>query len=362
MNYFISCNSPLKINTSKGVTLVSCNKCVQCLQAKSEYLTLLLDLESQKHNYVEFLTLTYDNEHVPFIDTRDMLPSGRYLVRVPKRCGFRYNVNSRSYDLEFRKEDFRTTEFFTLDTLPLLKEYYSRIDKYFARFPSRVDSFRNHDKVLILWYDDILLYIKRLKYWFKKNYGQTFRYYIICEYGSQSLRPHYHILLFHDSVSARRDFRDVVQLPCSTKENPRECSRKLYLSKVWQYGDTTSTCTDKHMSSYVAGYLTQHSEFPGVLNFFPQKSFHSILLGAKDRETCRKLFKTRDWRSLSSDFVVSRSNKFSRVSVPSSTYAQFAVRFTGSSLFDVEQTSSLFRATTKFAYLFFTRKGEEYGT
>ena len=42
----------------------------------------------------------------------------------------------------------------------------------------------------ILWYDDIRKYIGRLRKWFLKEYGDTIRYYIICEYGSQSFRPH----------------------------------------------------------------------------------------------------------------------------------------------------------------------------
>ena len=63
--------------------------------------------------------------------------------------------------------------------------------------------------VPILWYDDIRKYIARLRKWFLKEYGEKIRYYIICEYGSQSFRPHYHILLFHDSPRARADFRIV---------------------------------------------------------------------------------------------------------------------------------------------------------
>ena len=360
VKYFISCNSPISLNTTRGRILASCGKCVQCLQAKADELTLLLDLESSKHKYVEFLTNTYDNEHVPYIDSSVLLPSGRYPVVTPKRGGFKFNVNTGEYDFIPRKQAFQTIDLYTLDSAPLFKEYYTRIDKYFARFPSRFDGFRNHDKVLVIYKEDILLYIKRLKYWFKKNYGQTFRYYIICEYGSNSLRPHYHILLFHDSFEARKDFRDVIQLTGHTKENPRECCRKLYLSKVWNYGNTTTTCTDKHMSSYVSGYLTQHANLPRVLGFFPQKAFHSILLGSKTREQTRKLFKNRDWNSLSCDFLISKSNECRRVSVPSSTYAQFAVRFTGASVLNVDEINILFRASTKYAPLFFTRKGEIY--
>ena len=84
------------------------------------------------------------------------------------------------------------------------------------------------------------------------------------KYGSQSYRPHYHLLLFHDSATARADFRDVRSLPMSTKDNPREVCCKLDLAQLWLYGDTTTTVTDGNMQEYVSKYLTQHSDFPQI--------------------------------------------------------------------------------------------------
>ena len=135
---------------------------------------------------------------------------------------------------------------------------------------------------------------------------QTQNYYVICEYGSQSFRPHYHLLLFHDSATARNDFRDVRVLPQSTESNPREVCRKLDMAKLWVYGYTTTTVTNGHMQEYVSKYLTQHSDFPRVLDKFPQKSFHSILLGAKDKSEIRELFTSRDFEALTTDYVVKK--------------------------------------------------------
>ena len=110
------------------------------------------------------------------------------------------------------------------------------------------------------------------------------------------------------SVSQSRyaDFRIVRTLPQSTKENPREIGVKLDLAALWVYGDTTSKVTDGNMQEYVSKYLTQHSDFPRVLDKFPQRSYHSILLGAKDRNEVSKLFKTRDFETLATDYVVNR--------------------------------------------------------
>ena len=129
----------------------------------------------------------------------------------------------------------------------MLRDYYARIDKYYSRFPFRSRGIRNNSCIPILWYDDIRKYIGRLRKWFLKEYGEKIRYYIICEYGTQSFRPHYHILLFHDSSRARADFRNVRSLPMSTKDNPREICVKLDLAQLWLYGDTTSKVTDGNL-------------------------------------------------------------------------------------------------------------------
>ena len=200
-------------------------------------------------------------------------------------------------------------------------------------------------------YVEIRKYIGRLRKWFLNEYGQTIRYYIICEYGSQSFRPHFHILLFHDSPSARADFRNVRTLPCSTSQNPREVCVKLYLAQLWLYGDTTSKVTNGNMQEYVSKYLTQHSQFPRVLDKFPQRSFHSILLGAKDKSEVRELLQARDFETLTTDYVVNRKGIQRPVPMRDAYYSQLALRFTGASSFNVAETSSLFRSVVYVAHL-----------
>ena len=153
-------------------------------------------------------------------------------------------------------------------------------------------------------------------------------------------RPHYHLLLFHDSPRARADFRNVRTLPQSTKENPREICVKLDLAGLWVYGDTTSKVTDGNMQEYVSKYLTQHSYFPRVLDKFPQRSFHSILLGSKDRKEVRELLTARDFETLTTDYVVNKKGVRRSVSMSDAYYSQFAVKFTGSSCFNVAETST----------------------
>ena len=114
------------------------------------------------------------------------------------------------------------------------------------------------------------------------------------------------------------------------------------------------------MQEYVSKYLTQHSDFPRVLAKFPQRSFHSILLGGKDKAEVRELLKARDFEALSTDYVVNKKGIRRPISMSSTYYSQLSVRFTGASLFNVDETSSLFRSVLYCARRFFARSGEIY--
>lgn len=361
MALFPRCNNPVSVVGRHGVSLVGCHSCIQCRVAAQEQLCKILEVEASRHRYVEFLTITYDDEHLPYIDTSYMYPFG-YAIRVPNRVIKKYNRRTKSFYFVEDKvsKSFQLTNFGTIRTAAMLRDYYARINKYYSRFPSRSRGIRNNSIVPILWYDDIRKYIGRLRKWFLKEYDEKIRYYIICEYGTQSYRPHYHILLFHDSPRARADFRIVRTLPMSTRENPREICVKLDLARLWLYGDTTTKVTDGNMQEYVSKYLTQHSNFPRVLDKFPQRSFHSVLLGAKSKSEVRELLTSRDFETLTTDYVANKKGVRRPVPMSNAYYSQLSVRFTGSSFLDVSTTYSLFRSVVFCARRFFGSPGEIY--
>lgn len=361
MALFPRCNNPVSVIGRHGLTLVGCHSCIQCRVAAQEQLCKLLEVEASKHKYVEFLTNTYDDKHLPYIDTSYLYPFG-YALRIPNRVIKKYNRRTkRFYYVEDKiSKSFQLTDFGTIDTASMLRDYYSRIDKYYNRFPSRSRGIRSNSVIPILWYDDIRKYIARLRKWFLKEYGETIRYYTICEYGTQSFRPHYHILLFHDSPRARADFRDVRVLSMSTPENSREVCRKLDMAQIWIYGDTTTKVTDGNMQEYVSKYLTQRADFPRVLDKFPQRAFHSILLGSKDKAKVRELLEARDFEALSTDYVVNKKGVRRPVSMSATYHSQLSVRFTGSSFYDLGATCSLFRSVLYCSRRFFCSSGEIY--
>nr|DAT72117.1 MAG TPA: Replication associated protein [Microviridae sp.] len=361
MALFPRCNNPISVIGRHGLTLVGCHSCIQCRVAAQEHLCKLLEVESSKHKYVEFITNTYDDMHLPYIDTSYLYPFG-YALCIPNRVIKKYNRRTKEfYYVEDKiSKSFQLTDFGTIDTASMLRDYYSRIDKYYKRFPNRSRGIRTNSVIPILWYDDIKKYIHRLRKWFLKEYGEKIRYYVICEYGTQSYRPHYHILLFHDSPRARADFRVVRTLPMSTPVNPREVCSKLDMADLWVYGDTTTKVTDGNMQEYVSKYLTQHSDFPRVLNKFPQRAFHSVLLGAKNKTEVRELLKARDFETLTIDYVVNKKGIRHAVSMSDAYYSQLSVRFTGSAFFNFEDTSSLFHSVLFCARRFFACSGEIY--
>ena len=135
---------------------------------------------------------------------------------------------------------------------------------------------------------------------------------------------------------------------------------KLDMADLWLFGDTTTKVTDGNMQEYVSKYLTQHSDFPRVLNEFPQRSFHSILLGSKSKTAVRELLTSRDFETLTTDFVVNKKGIRRPISMSDAYYSQLSVRFTGSAFYDLASTSSLFRSVVFCARRFFCSSGEIY--
>lgn len=356
MKGFLSCNHPKRINTLKGLKLVACGKCIQCITAKRRKTELLLSIETSAHKYCELINLTYSDDFLPYVDMSAINGDYSYLgstfddymrTWLPVHFGDRqkriYNPRDKKYHYvhDTRYDNVRTNRFGVLErygdfdtflTTPIndmLFTYNKRIDEYYQKYPFRHRGTpRQKNHVAILWTEDLQLFIDRLRAYIKKQYGTEVRYFACGEYGTNSLRPHWHIVLFHDSPRLRCAFENVYVYPNSTRQNPRECAYSLFESSLWQFGDITTTPTDGHASSYLSGYLNQSSSLPKLLNAFPQKTFKSIFLGAqRNNEQIATLLKSRRFRELTTSYVVSRKNVVRPVPSPSSCYSRFHIGF-----------------------------------
>lgn len=348
---FLSCSNPYTVNTSKGLTVVPCGHCVQCLSKKVSATTLLLDLESQRCSYVEEINLTYDDDSLPYIDFDDDslcsfsegVPTEVFPVKFGSSRKIRkYNPRTRKYYITSEDvSDFGTVAPF--NWRHYLATYNARVDEYYARFPERrrgISRLRNH--VPVLYSSDLKKYLYRLRQYLRNHYEIEVRFFAVGEYGSNSLRPHWHILLLHDSAELRASFRNVVDLVGHTEDNPRQCCREFCVYPLWLHGTTTTKCTDKHCSAYVAGYFNQHSSNSPLVAKFPSRSYHSKFFGlGKLSESKKADFKAERFKSLTTSHVLSKSGIRKDVSVSSALYSQLNCGFTGSAAYDVSQTYQL---------------------
>lgn len=130
---------------------VRCGHCIYCKMAKAREWSLRLEMESQYWRDLCFVTLTYDNEHLPY-----------HIVSKELICE----------DVGWSGSD-------------IVDDFY---------FPS-------------LAYDDLTLFIKRVR----KCLDFKIRYYAVGEYGTGATkRPHWHILFFGlpGTVECRRLMED----------------------------------------------------------------------------------------------------------------------------------------------------------
>lgn len=358
---FLPCLHPHFINTRKGGLNVACGKCIPCQNARRARLNLLLDLESEGSKYCEFITLTYSDEFVPWIDFSESKFVWAFepydSMRFPRHFGDRY-VNRFLNGRLMRFHDSKYPSWYVLpfggalsgDLNEMLSDYNERYEKYKRLYPTRNFSAPCHRPyaVRVLHFPDVQRYIKRLNKLFHDKYKTSFRYFVCGEYGTNGLRPHWHILLFHNSTNFRRDMRDVIRLKGHTETKKREISKTLL--PLWSFGDSTSVVTDGKITSYVASYVNQSSSFPALLEqLFPQKSSHSVLLGeTRSKEELSSLLRDEKFEELCTNYVTSSKGIRRSVSVPSSSYSRFCVRFTGFSGKDSVSAYPLLSATKHF--------------
>lgn len=157
---------------------VPCGRCLSCrLQYASEKAAQCL-MEMDSNPMAWFLTLTYDNEHIPVTD------EGKATLR----------------------------------------------------------------------YEDVQLFLKRLRY-----YYPDCRYMVAGEYGSQTYRPHYHMILFGC------DFPDRYQYGRNKIGNPYYVSK--FLDDVWKLGHVVLGVAEKESCGYVARYASKSVGYEKMLTF-----------------------------------------------------------------------------------------------
>ena len=237
---FIKCLHPLFIKSkSTGETLLTnCGKCKACLIHKAATTTLKVKLESSAHAFCFFITLTYDEDHIPLIHSS-------------------YNHDSKIVHCVYPHDNDRFPNHVDIE--------YSSHD---IDYECLLLKFNHGNMIPTLCKRDLQLFFKRLRNNLKLYHKDeprvetSFRYFACGEYGPVHYRPHYHILLWFENQETISILQEAI-------------------SASWTFGNINASLSKGKSSSYVAGYLNSYCSLPKVLTFAQTRPFsvHSEKLG-----------------------------------------------------------------------------------
>ena len=198
---------------------VPCGHCSVCLNKRSISRKNACLMEAASHRYTFFVTLTYKNNYVPFVEF--------YKDSFTQRINF-IDCCSRSRSYNDLVGSFDSSELSFIRSLAHKQKSTS--------YNTRVYFKSNPDVLFYALKSDIQKYIKRVRFHVFKQTGEYIRYFAVSEYGPKSLRPHFHLLFYFDKPETLSKFRRITV-------------------KCWQYGDVVSELSEGKSDSYVSGYL-----------------------------------------------------------------------------------------------------------
>ena len=247
----MACLHPIIIKNKTGFHKVSCGRCPACMNVKASRYSQLCNIESQKHKYNFFVTLTYDDDHLPTascnpISWNDVgqIEEILFLNETERIDKYEGNV----IDIVYADYDYcKTANIY----LPFQHGKYTLTDNKFG----------------YLYKKDCIDFLKRLRYnIYRKNYKKKLkeygeiRYFLCGEYGPRHFRPHYHLSVYFNSEEICRKFFESV---CSS----------------WKMGRIDcQLSTTGRSNGYVSKYINSASCLP---SFYQQKEFRPFVLHSR---------------------------------------------------------------------------------
>lgn len=248
---------------------VDCGQCDYCIHKRAQKASMRVKTAGSAFKYCWFVTLTYDNEHIPLFncevyhseyddvlsdsgvvygyEKHSFVPVSKYCCTDPQQLRHIYFTQVQGtvpYNRESGQyEPVKDNWFLSMDAIR------SFITKTQSATPYGKDGeiSRRYGNNLIpyLNYVDVQNYIKRLRKHLKTALGsyETLHFYAVGEYGPVHFRPHYHILLFTNSE----------QIP----KVLRQCH-----DKSWKLGRSDFQASRGGAASYVASYVNSSSSIP----------------------------------------------------------------------------------------------------
>jgi hypothetical protein len=280
------CFHPRKVTNryTHETLFVRCGTCPSCLVHRSNIQCALISNMSSHFKYAYFFTLTYSDEFIPRVslevvercdaeneidaymldsDPRHLpYDDSRYQIAatyLPRSGCFRVHDSGRVRDFSETEDYYQFLHTFTgKEVRDLITASNSRYDLSLRRVVSpSIDDCRN--EVLVLNPYDQNLFFKRLRKLISEKYNEKICYYLVSEYGGQTLRPHWHGLLFFNSDELTSSICELV-------------------SKSWSYGRTDCSLSRGSAAGYVASYINSFVDLPSFFNRHKEirpRSYHS---------------------------------------------------------------------------------------
>ena len=248
---------------------VDCGQCDYCIHKRAKKASMRVKTAGSAFKYSFFVTLTYDNAHIPLMSCKVLHSEYDDVVGISGDIHYGDEHHQYIPVSEYQCDDNSMLRHIFFEqvqgTVPFdreIKEYVPVKDNWFLSMDA-IRSFicktQSVDKTVypaaeqyglgnlipFLNYVDVQNYIKRLrKHLFQKlgNY-ETLHFYAVGEYGPVHFRPHYHLLLFTNSDKVASVLR--------------YCH-----DKSWTFGRSDFQRSAGGASSYVASYVNSLSAAP----------------------------------------------------------------------------------------------------
>lgn len=248
---------------------VDCGQCDYCIHKRAKKASMRVKTAGSAFKYSYFVTLTYDNEHVPLFNCKVLHSEYEDAVGISGDIHFGHEYHNYIPVSEYQCDDSSMLRHIFFEqvqgTVPFdreIKEYTPVKDNWFLSmdairsfiyktqsvdktdYPAS-EQYGRDNLIPFLNYVDVQNYIKRLrKHLFQKlGFYETLHFYAVGEYGPVHFRPHYHLLLFTNSD----EIAEVL----------RYCH-----DKSWKLGRSDFQRAAGGSSSYVASYVNSLCSAP----------------------------------------------------------------------------------------------------
>lgn len=249
---------------------VDCGQCDYCIHKRAKKASMRVKTAGSAFKYSYFVTLTYDNEHVPLFkcdvldnvyddvlnesgdihfgyEKHSFIPVSEYSCADPSQLrhifftqvqgSVPFNRTSSKY------EEVKDNWFLSMDAIRSFIAKTKTDSPYGEN--GRLSDRYGDNLIPFLNYVDVQNYIKRLRKHLFQSLGsyETLHFYAVGEYGPVHFRPHYHLLLFTNSD-------EVAQVL-------RHCH-----DKSWKLGRSDFQRSAGGACSYVASYVNSLCSAP----------------------------------------------------------------------------------------------------